>query len=420
MSFKLLTIPALFLLVAVGCSRNPEAGSTASVTAPTPVATADIGSGGVSRGMIVNFPPRADGVDFRAQLENKYVSMGRRPAQVYVDPDGEATWVGEYVRYRVNGCDHETATQRSLVQIEGGTPPPVCSALIFPETAIYPPRDQVVDFRRQLGAKYQAMGRSAQSAVDPDGAAIWLSEYYRYRTSGCDHANSVQNVLVQVDGQAAPPSCLQSCAYNLDTPATVPGTGGNFSVQLVRTSGTCEWIAGSQSDWIIVSRPITGGDRGTLTYNVLPNNGSARSGSIKIAYPGGASYLTVNQGSPSYNLNFQLFDPATSQSTPTNECKIRGTATICTLTAVTSALPAGVATYDWRVEYTYNGSKVKTQVGPLSSFSFTESCGPAPPEGAVIPIVATLTAADGIGNSGTAVSGQGSQQALQLRIFSCP
>ena len=79
-----------------------------------------------------------------------------------------------------------------------------------------------------------------------------------------------------------------------------------------------------------------------------------------------------------------------------------------------------MSTYDWRVEYTYNGSKVKTQVGPLSSFSFTESCGPAPPEGAVIPIVATLTAADGIGNSGTAVSGQGSQQALQLRIFSCP
>jgi hypothetical protein len=61
-----------------------------------------------------------------------------------------------------------------------------------------------VDFRRQLGAKYQAMGRSAQSAVDPDGAAIWLGEYYRYRTSGCDHATATQKVMAQIDGQAAP------------------------------------------------------------------------------------------------------------------------------------------------------------------------------------------------------------------------
>ena len=84
---------------------------------------------------------------------------------------------GRVLRYRVNGCDHDTATQRTLAQVDGAAPAQVCSILQFPETAIYPPRDHVVDFRRQLGAKYQSLGRSAQSAVDPDGAAIWISEY---------------------------------------------------------------------------------------------------------------------------------------------------------------------------------------------------------------------------------------------------
>ena len=49
-----------------------------------------------------------------------------------------------------------------MTQVDGGAPGPVCSALVFPETAVYPPRDQIVDFRRQLGTKYQAMGRSAE------------------------------------------------------------------------------------------------------------------------------------------------------------------------------------------------------------------------------------------------------------------
>ena len=72
--------------------------------------------------MLVGFPARTDTVDFRTQLENKYVSMGRRPAQTIVDMEGEATWVGEYNRYRVNGCDHNTATQRTLAQIDGAAP----------------------------------------------------------------------------------------------------------------------------------------------------------------------------------------------------------------------------------------------------------------------------------------------------------
>ena len=135
-------------------------GHRAHLTSPSAVTPGEPGGGGVSRPALVGFPARTDTVDFRTQLENKYVSMGRRPAPTIVDMEGEATWVGEYSRYRVNGCDHDTATQRALAQVDGAAPGQVCSILQFPETAIYPPRDHVVDFRRQLGAKYQSLGRS--------------------------------------------------------------------------------------------------------------------------------------------------------------------------------------------------------------------------------------------------------------------
>ncbi len=403
--------------LAVACSQENR--PTPAITSPTPVTVMATGGGGVSGPALVGFPARTDTVDFRNQLESKYTSMGRRPAPTTVDPEGEATWIGEYDRYRVNGCDHDTATQRALAQIDGAAPAPVCSVLQFPETALYPPRDHVVDFRRQLGAKYQAMGRTAQSAVDADGAAIWIAEYLRYRTSGCDHATAVQRVMTQIDGNPAPATCLAQCAYYVNTPAGVSGNGGTFTAELRRTSGSCEWAALSEAPWITLARPITGGDRSLVTYNVAANNsGAPRTGWIRVVYPGGITYLEVNQGTPTNVIGFQFFDPATSSS-PTTECSLRTTSTICTLTAVTSGLTTTITTYDWHVEYAYGGVRVRTQTGAMPSFSFTESCGTSPAEGAVVPLTVRLIVSDAAGNSRTIYSGQLEQPALQLRSFSC-
>lgn len=410
---------AAIAIISAGCSteQRPSAG----ITSPTAVTPADIsGGGGVSRPAIVGFPARTDTVDFRSQLENKYLAMGRSRAQTIVDPEGEATWVGEYYRYRVNGCDHNTATQLALTQVDGAAPGPVCSVLQFPETAVYPPRDHVVDFRRQLGAKYQAMGRSAQSAVDADGAAIWIAEYLRYRTGGCDHATAVQKVMTQVDGNPAPETCLAQCAYYVNTPAAVSGNGGTFTAEARRTSGSCEWAAVSEAPWITLARPITGTDRSLLTYNVAPNNtATPRIGWVRFAFPGGVTYLEVNQGTQSNVIGFQFFDPATSTG-PTTECLLRTTSTACTLTAVTFGLTTVITTYDWRVEYAYGGTRVRTQTGASPSFSFTESCGVSPPEGAVVPITVRLIASDAAGNSRTIYSGQAEQPSLQMRAFNCP
>ena len=411
------TVFIAIAIVAAACSKQPD--RAAQLAGPSALVLPDPSAGGVSHTAIVNFPARTDTLDFRNQLESKYVSMGRPAQQVFVDKDGEVAWIGEYERYRVNGCDHDTATRNVMTQIDGQAAPPVCSLLAFPENAVYPPRDHVVDFRRQLGAKYQAMGRSAQSSVDPDGAAIWISEYLRYRTSGCDHATAVQKTLTQVDGNPAPGTCVQACAYYIAGPLLAPATGGTLSSEMIRTSGSCDWVAQSEVDWIVLNRPITGGDRSVLTYSILPNTGGNRSGTIRVDYAGGRSFVNVNQGAQSTNVAFQLFDLST-QGTPTTECRVNRPSTTCTLSAVNTALPSPIASYDWRVEYFYNGDKVKTQVGALSSFTFTETCGPSASEGTPIPMSVRLTVTDTAGNSQTVSSGQGIQPLLQLRSYTCP
>ena len=418
-------MPRLVLICSViaalaACSNERSLPLTASPTAPSAFLGADFTpvGGGVSGRAIVGFPPRNEAIDFRSQLESKYVNGLRRPPQqVFVDPEGEVVWIGDYDRYRVNGCDHNTATQYVMTQIDGAAPPPVCAVLVFPETAVYPPRDHVVDFRRQLGSKYQSMGRSAQSAVDADGSATWTSEYYRYRTSGCDHATAVQNVMTQIDGNPAPETCLVACVYRASVPlASVSAAGGTFVADVERTSGSCPYIALSETDWISLVRPISGSGRGVQSFNVAANSGLARTGYIRFQWPTGTTYVEVRQNS--LTLAFQFFDPA-SQTTATTECMLRTPSTTCTLTAITNNLPNPVATYDWRVEYAYGGAKVRTQVGSTPSFSFTESCGTSPSGGSPIPLSVRLIATDTVGNSATLFSGQGSQPALQLRSFSC-
>ena len=385
MTLKKIVLLGAVALAAAGCSKSPEGAVSAIPTSPTAITIAQPEGTGISRREVVGFPSRSDTLDFRNQLENKYANGLHRPVQqTYVDADGEASWIQEYVNYRVNGCDHNTATQYVLVQVRGGVAAPVCAVRYFPETAVHPPREEVVDFRRQLGNTYQSMGRSAQSAVDAEGAAIWISEYLRYRTSGCDHPDSVQKTLAQVDGAPAAATCLQQCGYYVSPSAvSAPSGGGAFSVQLNRTSGSCEWLAVSEASWVALTRPVTGSDRSSLSFVVAPNTSGSRSGTVRVNYPGGAAFFEVTQSGLSYSLGFQFFDPAVS-SNPTTECVINTANSVCTLTAVASGLPASVATYSWQVEYTYDGTKVKTQSGPLPTYLLTESCAGAASGGSVV------------------------------------
>src|SRR6476659_1040991 len=98
----------LVLAASAACSRAPQQPAAATPTGPTAAAgsqTAIAFVGGVSGPMDVAFPSRADSFLFRQDLEPKYQSMGRGVTQTYVDREGEAVWLQEYIRYSVNGCD---------------------------------------------------------------------------------------------------------------------------------------------------------------------------------------------------------------------------------------------------------------------------------------------------------------------------
>jgi hypothetical protein len=76
-------------------------------------------------GLIV-FPPRTDSLDFRRQLETKYQGFNRGASSSSVDQEGGVVWTQEYLRYRVNQCDHPTAVQKVFSQIDGGGVAPTC------------------------------------------------------------------------------------------------------------------------------------------------------------------------------------------------------------------------------------------------------------------------------------------------------
>jgi hypothetical protein len=169
-------------------------------------ATTSVGGGGA---VTVNFPPRQESLDFRNQLEAKYRDGLRRAASAtFVDTEGDIVWTQEYIRYRVNQCPHLVAIERVMSQIDGGGVPAVCGAAP-PGQVLFPPRDEPLDFRTQLEAKYRdGLRRSPTSTtVDNEGDVVWTQEYLRYRVNGCGHGVAVQSVLVQIDGASPPPVC---------------------------------------------------------------------------------------------------------------------------------------------------------------------------------------------------------------------
>ena len=82
--------------------------------------------GSAPTGAIV-FPPRNETYAFRLELERTYrVDLRRSPSDTRVDPEGDVVWIQEYLRYRLNGCNHADAVARSLLQVDGQAVQPTC------------------------------------------------------------------------------------------------------------------------------------------------------------------------------------------------------------------------------------------------------------------------------------------------------
>jgi hypothetical protein len=294
--------------VVAGCSRDPErsvATSPTTTAAPEPgslIGPTSVAPGGVSGKHDVSFPGRDQSFDFRNRLETKYQSgLGRTMAPTFVDREGEVVWTQEYTRYRVNGCDHTTATQRVLAQIAGQAAGSVCGAP--PDgLIIFPPRNESFDFRRQLETRYQQFGRGAsQSAVDAEGGVIWTQEYLRYRVNQCDHSTAVEKVFSQIDGGGVAATCyVPPCVFTVSpTAQAVPAAGGTFSAVVTNRSGAnCSFTADTPESFVRIVRGASGsGTTTSVTYTVSSNSGSARTGIIRVRYANASVTLEITQAS---------------------------------------------------------------------------------------------------------------------------
>jgi hypothetical protein len=419
-----LTLLLCTLALFAGCSRNPERSSAASPTAPSAagpgslLGPTSVAPGGISGKFDVSFPGRDQSFDFRNQLETKYqTGLGRSVQATFVDREGEVVWTQEYMRYRVNGCDHGSATQRVLAQIDGQPAGQVCGAP--PDGLIaFPPRTDSFDFRRQLESKYQTFNRPASgSTVDPEGGVVWTQEYLRYRVNQCDHPTAVQKVFSQIDGGGVSPTCfVPPCIFTI-TPTTqdVTAAGGTFTAVITKASGDCTFGVESLSSFVTLVSGTSGTDTTTLTYRVDPNTGSSRSAFIRVRWTNNSTLLEINQGASS--AAFIMTDPQNSTS-PTTTCLIRTVATPCVFTPTGPV--TGAATYSWTASYQYGVPVVHSQSGSTPTFSFTQTCGGAgsTASGTETTLSVTLTVTDANGTT-TVVSGSGSQPPLTIKFFTC-
>ena len=423
-----LTLLLCTLAMVAGCSRNPERSSAASPTAPSAAApgsllgASSVAPGGVSGPMDVSFPGRNDSFDFRNRLEAKYRDGLRRGGSpTTVDVEGEVVWTQEYIRYRVNGCDHATALQRVLTQIDGNAAGGVCGA---PQDGLvlFPGRTDSFEFRNQLESKYGAMGRGLNPLfADREGGVVWTQEYLRYRVNACDHTTAVDKVFSQIDGGGVAATCFvpPPCAYTAaPTSQSVPAAGGTFTVAITRASGTCAYAAESLSSFISLTTGTTGDGNGTLTYTVPANAGASRSGQIRVRWTNGSTLVDVNQTGSALNTSFILIDPSAS-SGATTVCQIKSAATQCQLVA--SANLTAPSTFTWTVTYNYPTLITRTQSSTSPTFAFTETCGGtgSSAAGTDVTMNVTLTVTDPNTGAETVTSGSGSQPALTIKLFTC-
>ena len=427
MSRHLTVLLCTFTLIA-GCSRNPERPSAASPTAPTASAPeagsllgpTSVAPGGISGKYDVSFPPRNDSFDFRNQLETKYATgLGRAAAPTYVDREGEVVWTQEYMRYRTNGCDHSTATQRVMTQIDGQPAGMVCGAP--PEGLIaFPPRTDSFDFRRQLEGKYQQFGRGfSQSAVDPEGGVIWTLNHLRYRVNGATTHLGSEGVHANRRRRRQPACFVPPCIFTVaPTTQSIPAAGGTFTAIVTKTQGgTCTFGAESLDSFVTIVSGGGGTDTTTtLTYAVAPNSGGSRTGQIRVRWTNNSTLLTINQAGGA-NTGFIMTDPNSGPS-PTTNCSIKTASTPCVFTA--TGTPAGGETYTWAASYNYGTTITHNQTGSSPTFTFNQACGGSgsSPGGTVMPLEVTLTVTD---SNGTTIfqAGSGGIPALTITFFTC-
>ncbi len=334
---------------APSATGNPATGTTAARSAGQtnllPMAGGifpGIGSDDASSARDVVFPPRDEPYDFRFRvLEAEYRDNLRRSAtSSFVDIEGTIVWTQEYLRYRVNLCDHETAIQKVFAQIGGAGVQPVCGNAPS-GTPAFPPRDQPFNFRQRLELVYRDQLRrgASQTFVDVEGDIVWTQEYLRYRVGGCSHLDAIDRVLTQIRGGGIRPVCQTS------GPTTTTG-GSTTTTTMSPTTTTTSPSTTSTSSSTTTTTATPPGTTTTSSSTTSTTSSSTTSSSTTSSSTTTTAAVQLNAD---YSLTFrgQTYGDGASirleKASPGSQPEFDYT---FTLDAVQGSPPAGV-TYQW-------------------------------------------------------------------------
>ena len=147
----------------------------------------------------VILPTLQDTAWFRTWLDATYRDrLGRAAAVAAVDPADAMRWFRRYLRFRVHGCSHPSATSRVWQQLASGGAPPLCGA---PDAVEFPPENESSDFLRELTEKLRDRPvRQPPTHVDALGEVVWMQRYIEARVNGCSHDGAVAAIERQIGG----------------------------------------------------------------------------------------------------------------------------------------------------------------------------------------------------------------------------
>jgi hypothetical protein len=309
----------------------------------------------------VVFPPRDQSLRFRQELEAYYRDVMRRSSTTsFVDLEGTIVWTQEYLRYRVNGCNHATAVTRVMTIIDGGAIGPVCSAASTP----FPPRNEPFAFRQDLEAKYRDSLRRGQTTtfVDTEGDIVWTQEYFRFRTMGCTDAQSSARVMEQLQGAPPSNSCGGFCAISVSAAAESFNELGDSRSVTITTGAGCSWSARSNDSWLTIVSGASGSGTGTMRYQVAPmSTAGSRTGTITV----GDQTITITQRNEPVVARFVM----RQGGTPTGSCNLGGSgASNCSLDGTSSS--GAVNRWQWSTTHfrTTGGNVSRNYEGATPSF----------------------------------------------------
>jgi hypothetical protein len=155
------------------------------------------------------------------------------------------------------------------------------------------------------GARVEILnGANGGRATTTDGAGAYaltglVAETFRMRASATGYDAGEQNVTVPDTTRAdlTLRSSTGPCAYSVAPTGIldVSQAGGQFSLTITRTSGTCGWQATTDVSWITLGA-LSGSGNATLVFIYRTNTTFVgRIGTVTIEWAGGSAQLVVRQ-----------------------------------------------------------------------------------------------------------------------------